>query len=75
MMGPLVGSDPLGWHSVCSCGHRVDADSRDELRRAHQRHAGSLATESGVARARQALADTLTRGKPMPPTTELETTR
>lgn len=65
-MGPFVGSDSLGFHSTCSCGHRAEGATRDELRRAHQRHAGAGAAAPGLARARQALAESLERGKPVP---------
>lgn len=63
-MGPLIGSDRLGFHSDCSCGHRVEGTTRDELRRAHQKHAGADALRPGVAKARRALADAVERGKP-----------
>jgi hypothetical protein len=65
-MGPFVGSDSLGFHSDCSCGHPVEGATRDELRRAHQKHAGADALRPGVAKARQALAASLERGKPQP---------
>lgn len=66
MLGPFVGSDALGFHSTCSCGHRVEGSSRDELRAGHQKHVGALALRPGVAKARQALAESLERGKPQP---------
>lgn len=66
-LGPLIGSDALGFHSDCEgCGHRVEATSRDELRAAHQRHVGAVALRPGVDKARQALAASLARGKPQP---------
>lgn len=65
-LGPFVGSDSLGWHSVCGCGHEVHGATRDELRAAHQRHVGAVSLPPGVAKARQALADSLARGKPEP---------
>lgn len=81
VMGPLVGSDTLGWHATCTgCGHRVEATSQRELTNAHERHVAQLALaatedQPGPAYCRAVLAETLTRGKPMPPTTELETTQ
>lgn len=70
-MGPFVGSDSLGFHSDCSCGARVAGATRDELRRAHQRHAGAGATGPGLAKARAALAESLERGKPVPEPAEV----
>jgi hypothetical protein len=62
VMGPLIGSDALGWHADCQgCGTRVEADSRDALRLAHQRHAGRDAHRAGLANARRMLADTVER--------------
>lgn len=65
-LGPLVGADALGWHSTCACGETIAGATRDQLRVAHQRHAGAHAHHQGLAKARRMLAETLERGKPQP---------
>jgi hypothetical protein len=65
-LGPFIGADALGWHSTCSCSHRVEGASKDELRIAHQKHAGAGAVKPGIAKARQALESSIERGKPEP---------
>lgn len=61
--GPMFGVESIGFHIVCGCGDRFDGLSRNEVVDAHERHVAGLSLRPGVAKARQALADAVGRGK------------
>lgn len=62
--GPMIGAESFGFHSICDCGDRFDGNTPGEVRDAHEQHVAAIVLKPGVAKARQALATSIERGKP-----------
>lgn len=59
-LSPLYG--PEGdKYAHCECGHVVTGLNNNELRDGHEQHLSGLVLKPGVAKARQALAETVAR--------------
>lgn len=65
-LGPFIGAESLGYHSICDCGNRFDAPSMNEVVDLYERHYARIALDApadrpGPAKCKAALAEAIAR--------------